>query len=225
MKLERKTLQLTELKVHENGIVEGYAAVFHNVDLGGDIILPGAFKESIAERGIAGVKVFIGHEHGALPVGRPLEIREDNHGLFTRTQLFDSSGGQDVLETAKGLAAGAGDNLGMSIGYMAKEFEFEERDEQQVRILKRLDMPEFSFVGMPMNELATVTDAKDACTKCGRTSAHPLLKAVEYGMSAEDLLPLLKNAAAFIEAELANRPENLIMEAQLRLAGEGRIAV
>ena len=222
MPLERKTLQLTQLKVTSEGVIEGYAAVFHNVDLGGDIILPGAFKESIAERGIAGVKVFVGHEHGSLPVGRPLEIREDDHGLFTRTQLFASSGGQDVLATAKGLAEGKGEDLGMSIGYVPLEFEFEERDDQQVRILKRLDMPEFSFVGMPMNALATVTDAKALCSMCGRKAAHPLLEAVEANMSAEELLPLVKNAAALIEADLASRPEVRIMEAQLRLAGSGR---
>ncbi len=216
--LEFKTFTLIDTKVSDAGVVEGYAAHFHNVDLGGDIILPGAFKESLAERGLGGVKVFVGHEHGSLPVGRPLEIREDDRGLFTRTQLFDSSGGQDVVATAKGLADGAGDGLGMSIGYAPLEFEFEEREGQQVRILKRVDMPEYSYVGMPMNELATVTDAKAECPRCNRKAGHPLLEAVRADMSATDLLPLLKNAATLIEAELANQPDFLIREAQLRLA-------
>jgi hypothetical protein len=219
--LEFKTFTLTQTKVSDAGVVEGYAAHFHNVDLGGDIILPGAFAESLAERGLGGVKVFVGHEHGSLPVGRPLEIREDEKGLFTRTQLFESSGGRDVIATAKGLAASEGDGLGMSIGYSVQDVEFEEREGVQVRILKRVDMPEYSYVGMPMNELATVTGAKAICTSCGRKAAHPLLEGVDPSMNGSDLLPLLSNATALIKAELANQPDYLLREAQLRLADTG----
>jgi len=218
--LEHKTFRLTELKVRDKGIVEGYAAVFHNIDLGGDIIEPGAFTETIEKRGLAGVKVFVGHDHGGLPVGLPLELREDAHGLFTRTQLFESGAGRDVLATAKALSEAEGDGLGMSIGYQALEYEFDEVGDAQVRRLKRVDLPEYSFVGMPMNEAATVTLAKSAdCPRCGRKAQHPLLAAVDPTMSGTDLLPLLTNAATLIKADLASRPEYRIRAAQLRLAG------
>lgn len=218
--LEFKRFPLTQVKVTEKGIVEGYAAVFHNIDLGGDIIEPGAFTETLEKRGLAGVKVFVGHDHGGLPVGLPMELREDAHGLFTRTQLFESSGGRDVLATAKGLAAGEGDGLGMSIGYAPQEFEFDEIDGLEIRRLKRVDLPEYSFVGMPMNEAATVTLAKsELCKSCGRQAPHPLLAAVKANMSGTDLLPLLTNAATLIKADLASRPEYRIRAAQLRLAG------
>ncbi len=38
-----------ELKsISSAGIFEGYVSVFNNVDLGGDVILPGAFTDSLA---------------------------------------------------------------------------------------------------------------------------------------------------------------------------------
>ena len=215
MDLEYKTFALTGLKQLDGGLIEGYAAVFHNEDLGGDIIEPGAFKKSIADRGPAGVSVFIGHEHGSLPVGVPRSLKEDSHGLLTVTNMFESTSAQDVVATAKGLDE-AGLSLGMSIGYRVVEAEFDEQDDgSTIRRLKELDIREYSFVGMPMNELAGVTAVKGACMSCNREAAHPLLAKVTHEMSASDLLPLLKNAAALIEGELANRPDERLRQARL----------
>ena len=76
MKTEYKVLQFKADEYEEDtGIFSGYAAVFGNVDSGGDIIEPGAFTKTIAE-GWERVKILALHNDCWLPIGRPLELRE-----------------------------------------------------------------------------------------------------------------------------------------------------
>ena len=46
-RIETKRAALTIAKVDEQGIFEGYASLFNVVDLGGDIVMPGAFARTL----------------------------------------------------------------------------------------------------------------------------------------------------------------------------------
>ncbi len=48
-----------------DGLFEGYASLFNKEDLGHDIVLPGAFRDSLAERGPDGVKMLFQHDPDA----------------------------------------------------------------------------------------------------------------------------------------------------------------
>ena len=50
------------LVVTEGSLVSGYASLFGKEDLGHDIVQPGAFRASLAERGAAGVKMLFQHD-------------------------------------------------------------------------------------------------------------------------------------------------------------------
>lgn len=94
-KTEHKTLSFrTEEYDEESGIFSGYAAVYGNIDSGGDIIEPGAFTKTIAE-GWERVKILALHNDCWLPIGRPLELREDSNGLFIKAKISDTSMGGD----------------------------------------------------------------------------------------------------------------------------------
>ncbi len=56
-RLETKARPAALKAVGDDGSFEGYAALFGRVDLGRDLILPGAFSRSLAERGTAGVRM------------------------------------------------------------------------------------------------------------------------------------------------------------------------
>ena len=95
-KTEHKTLSFrTEEYDEESGIFSGYAAVYGNIDSGGDIIEPGAFTKTIAE-GWERVKILALHNDCWLPIGRPLELREDSNGLFIKAKISDTSMGRDI---------------------------------------------------------------------------------------------------------------------------------
>lgn len=96
-----------------DGTFEGYGNVFNVIDSYGDVVLPGAFTESLAGHEAAGTlpKMLLQHDP-AVPIGRWLEMREDEHGLYCKGQLILEV--EAARETHALMKAGALDAL--SIG-------------------------------------------------------------------------------------------------------------
>ena len=84
---ETKAVACDLKAVEPDGSFTGYASRFGVVDLGRDLVLPGAFAESIARRGARGIKMLFQHDP-AEPIGVWLEVREDAHGLFARGRIL-----------------------------------------------------------------------------------------------------------------------------------------
>lgn len=147
--MEQRGFKFDVKSIDEQGIFEGYAAVFNNEDLGGDIIEPGAFKKTLKEN----PKMPILWQHDLRePIGVTLEAYEDDKGLRVKGQLN--------LETTKGREAYAllkqGALKGLSIGYDAVK----ELWEGTTRRLKEIRLCEWSLVTFPMNPLAQVMAVK-----------------------------------------------------------------
>lgn len=150
-----KALTLDVKAVGDDGYFEGYAAKFSNIDLGGDIIVKGAFSEWLAELKASSGKlppVLWQHDMGK-PIGKTLEIYEDDNGLYVKGQLSTTQLAMDARTLAKD-----GVLQGMSIGYWVKDYT---RDQESgVYLLKKLKCYEYSFVTLPMNPEAEFTDIK-----------------------------------------------------------------
>jgi HK97 family phage prohead protease len=132
--------------------ISGYASTFGGEpDAYGDVIVAGAFADSIAARPTK----FL-YEHFE-PIGKQLDIREDDKGLFGRWSIVDTQAGTDAYKLAK---AGVLDSL--SIGYMTKEEAF--RDDG-ARLLLAVDLFEVSAVAIPANRNAVITDVKSGRAK------------------------------------------------------------
>ena len=105
----------------EQGIFSGYGSVFGNVDDGGDIVEPGAFTKTIAE-GFERVKILALHNDSLLPIGRPLEVREDSKGLYIKAKISDTAMGRDVKVLLKvSVVTWAMNPEATVIGYKAAE--------------------------------------------------------------------------------------------------------
>jgi len=137
----------------DEGTFEGYAAVFGNIDSCGDIIEPGAFQKSLVE-GMASnrIKLLALHNDCALPIGKPLELREDANGLWIKGQVSDTTMGRDVRTL---LADGVLSE--MSIGYDPVLFDV---DEKGIRHLREIAIWEVSLVTWAANDQAKVTGYK-----------------------------------------------------------------
>ena len=129
--------------------VAGYASTW-DVDLGGDVVHRGAFTDSLQSG--TKVKFLYAHDPGQL-VGKPVELREDDRGLFGRFVLSRTRLGHDVHQL---LVDGCLDSF--SIGFLAKEHDFDEK--AKVRNLRKVELLECSLVALPMNPRATVTGVK-----------------------------------------------------------------
>ncbi|MEQ1887575.1 MAG: HK97 family phage prohead protease [Alphaproteobacteria bacterium] len=141
--------------VGEDGVIEGYASVFGNADSGGDVVAPGAFKNSLAARPADQVRMLWQHDANE-PIGVWEHIAEDARGLLVRGRLLgDVARGREVLSL---LRAGAID--GLSIGFRTVRARMDERT--GVRTLLEIDLWEISIVTFPMNDAARVAGVKQA---------------------------------------------------------------
>ena len=126
--------------------ISGYGSVFGNRDNGGDIVMPGAFKEYIA----SGRKPKMLWQHDpSQPIGVWDEMSEDENGLRMKGRISKKGKGGEVAELIK-----MGAIEGLSIGYRTKEYEMDR--ESGSRKLTKLDLWETSVVTFPMNELAGI---------------------------------------------------------------------
>ncbi len=84
----------------KQGIVTGYFSAFGNVDSDGDIMMPGAFKRSIQDWGPEAkgrVKHLMNHDPSK-PLGKIIELKEDNYGLYYRSKIGTHKLGQDFIK-------------------------------------------------------------------------------------------------------------------------------
>jgi len=136
----------------EDFIIEGYGAVFGNIDSVGDVIEPGAFTKTLNERKerIAFCLQHNIHE----PIGKILEIKEDETGLWLRCKL-SASEDKVITKVKEGILKE------MSIGYRTINSKSEIRDGQEVEILTEIKLFEISLVTVAANPLAVVTGMKN----------------------------------------------------------------
>lgn len=143
-----------ELKAaDEAGNFEGYAAVFNNVDLGDDVILPGAFTRVKTTRG-GKLKLALHHDLTRL-VGAA-DYTQDDHGLLVKGKVnLAVSYARDAYELMKAEILDS-----MSIGFNTIKADFEERAGRRVRVIKEAELWEASFVPFGMNPKAGVLTVK-----------------------------------------------------------------
>jgi HK97 family phage prohead protease len=139
----------------KKGTFQGYAAIFGNVDLGGDVVVKGAFKRSIDARQ-GRFKMLWSHDYKSPPIGIAT-VKEDDRGLLAIGELFFEKM-QRATEVYEGIKSGAIDSL--SFMYDVIQSEPGTMRGQKVRFLKELKLYEISPVNFPMNEEAIITGVK-----------------------------------------------------------------
>jgi Escherichia/Staphylococcus phage prohead protease len=152
VKLEIKALSKREF--------EGHGSTFGNVDLGDDIVMPGAFKRSLAEHRKGGVlpQMFWMHRPEQVP-GKWLEMQEDSKGLLVKGVLAETPLGDEMHTLLQMKAV-----RGLSIGFRTKDQDF---DKDGHRLLKEVDLWEVSLVSLAMNPLAQVSAMKSRLSSDG----------------------------------------------------------
>jgi len=177
----------TETGPSTKGVFEGYASVFNREDDGGDLIIPGAFKQTLSEYDKAGdmPKMLLNHggmggflsspaPEDLLPIGKWSSMSEDSHGLQAKGRLInlDTESGKRIYGAMKENALS-----GLSIGYRAKDFVRGTKENEPRRTLKQVHLVEVSPVTFPMQGAASISSVKSFDFSDPRT-AEKLLRDV-----------------------------------------------
>lgn len=129
--------------------IEGYACLFGITDLGRDLVLPGAFAETLARQGPEGVRLLYQHDP-AEPIGVWSEMFEDARGLYVRGTLSPH------VARARECAALVRERAldGLSIGFRTVEARVDPK--ARLRRIARVELWEVSVVTFPMQPGARI---------------------------------------------------------------------
>ncbi|MFT3998405.1 MAG: HK97 family phage prohead protease, partial [Asticcacaulis sp.] len=123
--------------------IEGYASRFFERDLNDDVVVPGAFRDSLMRSGAEGVRMLYQHNVTA-PIGVWDEVSEDETGLFVRGRIMALS--PEARMAAAMAQAGVID--GLSIGFRTLRSRPDETG--RLRVLSEVSLWEVSLVTFPM---------------------------------------------------------------------------
>ena len=140
----------------QDGEFEGYASTFNNVDLSGDMILPGAFADTLAEIEAEGraIPVLLQHDQ-TVQIGGITSAYEDEKGLKVIGRILP-----ELNEAASGTYALLKNGFlkGLSIGYrVAKDGA---KNVNGVRQISKLNLFEISATPVPMDQFAMIGAVK-----------------------------------------------------------------
>ena len=150
-----------ELKEGENGIVEGYASTWTKTpDSYGDIVIKGAFTETLKKRKATGhpFPLCFNHDFDQI-IGAVFEAEEDDYGLKIKASFLNTPAAQEKRELVK---EGIVWQFSFAYSVLGSEAPTEEEKRQGIfQKLTKLDLYEVSLVPVPANQTAVVTDIKN----------------------------------------------------------------
>lgn len=211
--IEKKLVTLAEVKFAApdapTKTFSGYGAVFGNSDYHGDVIAKGAFSASI--NNAPAPLMLLNHDPFSLPIGRWIDVQEDDYGLKLTGEFLDTTIGRDVYTAAK-----AGAVTGLSIGYRPTEVIMASNPTDPTRILKSVDLLEVSVVTFPANDLARIADVKSL--EAVNEFERDLMR---IGMTLSEAKSFLANHQTLIEAKYNRAAEfEAARKLLLQLQGE-----
>lgn len=184
--MQTKTLDFPfELKtITDTGSFEGYGSVFGVKDSYDEIVVPGAFADSLAAHQAAGTMPALLWQHrSGEPVGVYTSMEEDSIGLKVRGQLaLKTQRGQEAHELLKMRAIS-----GLSIGFISREDSYDKLT--GIRTLKKVDLWETSLVTFPANPAAQVQAVKSIEEIEDLKSAERFLR--ESGLSRSEAVAFI----------------------------------
>ena len=159
MQTKRLDVPLEIKAVEASGEFSGYGSVFGVKDSQDDIVIKGAFVDSLADWKSKGRFPSLLWQHDtAEPIGIYTKMEEDTDGLYVEGQLLVDA---DPLAKRAHAHLKAGSLGGMSIGYHLADGGYKSDSEKDAFILSKIDLWEVSLVTFPSNDEARVQDVKN----------------------------------------------------------------
>ena len=212
MKLERIVLPF-EVKMIDGdsqaGEFEGWASTFNGVDSYGDMIAKGAYTKTLDDwRDKGKLPAMLWQHRMDMPIGDYISMKEEDKGLYVRGNLW-VKGDQRIEQAvvAQNMMKGTGPS-GLSIGFVTKDYEMQEVQGGQIRMIKEIELYEVSVVTYPADSRAQITQAKSLVgddSKLADIRAFENFLCDEGGLSRKQAKTLLSKGYSTLREEVEKR--------------------
>lgn len=196
----------------DDGTFEGYASVFGELDWYRDIVVRGAFKQSLEEDFLAKNRLvpMLWQHKSDNPIGVYPVLREDSIGLYVK--------GACNMEVQRGRECHAlmkqGALTGLSIGYITEISEWNENEE--TRTLKQVRLYEISPVTFPASDSARASAKSIIQLKTVR-DVENYLREEGFSRSEAEALVAIARKSGTVQGEPADGGHNASVKRALEI--------
>lgn len=177
----KRAQEVKAVREDSNLFIEGYASVFGVVDSYNDIVVKGAFTNTLindAKR----VKFCWQHNMDDV-IGKIIEMREDDRGLWFKAKISNTSKGKDVAILVEDNALDE-----VSFAYRTKKYLMDE--ETDIRKLLEVELIEISLVTRAANPEAVITGTEKKSEEEKLAEAVETIFSKVENISDDDLVRL-----------------------------------
>lgn len=177
----KRAQEVKAVREDSNLFIEGYASVFGVVDSYNDIVVQGAFTNTLindAKR----VKFCWQHNMDDV-IGKIIEMREDDRGLWFKAKISNTSKGKDVAILVEDNALDE-----VSFAYRTKKYLMDE--ETDIRKLLEVELIEISLVTRAANPEAVITGTEKKSEEEKLAEAVETIFSKVENLSDDDLVRL-----------------------------------
>lgn len=177
----KRAQEVKAVREDSNLFIEGYASVFGVVDSYNDIVVKGAFTNTLindAKR----VKFCWQHNMDDV-IGKIIEMREDERGLWFKAKISNTSKGKDVAILVEDNALDE-----VSFAYRTKKYLMDE--ETDIRKLLEVELIEISLVTRAANPEAVITSTEKKSEEEKLAEAVKTIFSKVENISDDDLVRL-----------------------------------
>lgn len=208
--LNKKRLDIPfEIKsISDTGAFTGYGSVFGVKDSYSDIVIKGAFANSLNKWKEKGRLPALLWQHKMdEPIGYYTKMVEDDNGLYLEGQLLIDD---DPLAKRAHAHMKAKSLSGLSIGYILNDYDYDK--EKSAFILKDIDLWEVSVVTFPANDEARIDNVKSIFESGDIPPPREIERVLrDVGLSRTQAKAFMSEGyAALKQRDVSNSEENAI---------------
>ena len=208
--LNKKRLDIPfEIKsISDSGAFTGYGSVFGVKDSDSDIVIKGAFTNSLNQWKEKGRLPALLWQHKMdEPIGYYTKMVEDDNGLYLEGQLLIDD---DPLAKRAHAHMRAKSLSGLSIGYVLNDYDYDK--EKSAFILKDIDLWEVSVVTFPANDEARIDNVKSIFESGDIPPPREIERVLrDVGLSRTQAKAFMSEGyAALKQRDVSNSEENAI---------------
>lgn len=191
MKLKQRQVPFKIKELDQSGEFSGYLSVFGNTDSYRDVMMPGAFDDSLASYEADGTMPPLLWQHNSMqPIGPFTKLKPDDVGLYCEGRMLIG----EIQQAREAYALTKNKVIrGMSIGYSVDDEQYDGKT--NVNQLLAVTLWEGSLVTFPANVEAMITEIKTAFVSGNLPSVQ------EFESSLRDALSCSRSEAKVIASQ------------------------